>query len=558
MQKMSLAQFLKQPKQKMSLEQFLSQPAKSKIASIPTLPPTLEQRIDNLGREQLSAEENLINNLGGGLVHGLLSSPVLNPLGTISTPTKGALFPQMLSTPPEAEATSPIYKAATIAGESVPSLIGGTAASESFLPFAGNVLKNALAGGVGGALFPAKSSIGVGENILSGAGLGALGGAGINALKGIGRIVKGDLPGSLAAMVSSAPDKISKNLVDNLTFNPTTGLNLTPEEMNSKLSQALVDNAHAAEAKGSSLFNNVLNKAESLGYARNVNIPIKSMLSEPFPGAFGDKANAPAIGTVKRIMASENTQNLFDSLLNDKTSLAPTPSVVKKLINNFQDNPSFFNAHQLQSGLNNMANKIDPKLSPGGYELKQALNDTRKNVLKDISNSLIANKDAGLHADFSAARKNWKNTVVPYQKAQITKSLLKGNDVKNVAEKLGKFQATSPKVSQNYQVLRNDIANNQNQLNVLAGALLSKGAIPEGANFVAPAKNVLSTYAKAPVAIKNMINPVIGDHMNALNSLYLANKGNVLPKLIKNAAKAGLIGLGLENVYKGGERLIGE
>jgi hypothetical protein len=111
-----------------------------------------------------------------------------------------------------------------------------------------------------------------------------------------------------------------------------------------------------------------------------------------------------------------NDKRLMRSLRKD--------SEVSRRFEEFLNEPSFKNAHELQSILNEQSFKLKSPLNDmASQNLGKTFGDTRKKILKAIESTLKENGDTKILTDYQKATKNYAENVVPYIKSKAMRDI---------------------------------------------------------------------------------------------------------------------------------------
>lgn len=200
-------------------------------------------------------------------------------------------------------------------------------------------------------------------------------------------------------------------------------------------------------------YNNIKSQASSVGYSPTV--------QKQFPGI-------SVANNEKSIEA-----NSFNNSL-DKIDLSKHSDEIKKSIDNFRKNPSFEQAHDLQSELGSEGDKLKTSKEGKDRKLGGELLNLRTNLKNDISDTLSKNGDVDLLNKYNAVGQDYKKIVAPY---------LSNATLRNIVLKKGLSQV-NPKTIGNLlskndtatSAIRNDLSDQSKHL--LLGSTL-KSALEE-------------------------------------------------------------------------------
>lgn len=351
------------------------------------------------------------------------------------------------------------------------------------------------------------------------------GGAG-NLLEKTGKL--GAIPSNyisklLSPLTGKNAEATATNFVNNMIGDADVGQLHTPINDKIKLEYS---NANDTSKEN---YNLLKNAAIQRGYLDNV---------------FDPSFSGIGINPGKGINTIESS-GLLNNINND--NLSPESS---SLLENFLQNKSFKNAHDLQSSLFKDANLL--KASKDGRDRMASNNlaSSRNALLSDIRNTFIDNGDSDLSSLYDRATNNHKNTVIPfYQDPVVAKMLLKGGRYDNPSTIFNTLKQDNP-IS---NFIKDKLSPIENDF-VLAKQLEPAMSVDSKGNVSADPEKLLSSLQKIPV--KGYGEFLDSRHQEVINKLGSQLKfkkaigpiGNILDKLSGPA-------LGAAAIYYGGKKL---
>jgi len=272
------------------------------------------------------------------------------------------------------------FGAALKAGKVISKAAPGLKQAASWLPEALGV------GAVGAAVHPGT----INERLATGAGEAALVPAFHGAIKAFQGVKKG--VGNAKSNINYArPEKFQKETNETLQ-GIFKGKKVTPERENKLVYGEINKKANLNKAKSSEMYNKVKEEAVNNGY-----------------DGFKKKINIKPDEFIK-------DKRLMRSLRSD--------SEVSRIFSEFLSEPSFKNAHELQSILNEQSFKLRSPLNDiASKNLAKTFSGTRKRIIEAIESTLKENGDVKLLTDYKNATKDYAENVVPYIKSKAMRNI---------------------------------------------------------------------------------------------------------------------------------------
>lgn len=158
------------------------------------------------------------------------------------------------------------------------------------------------------------------------------------------------------------------------------------------------------------------------------------------------------------LLGQGNTQTLlgqYPSVINsmDKTvsgQLSDYTPDLRKLNNNFIQNPTFQNAHQLQSDLGLEIRSIQQNMAKGTASQADKNNmqnmQSAQGALLNDMHSFLQNTDSSLSQQYSNASQNWASNVMPYMSSSKISQAVKGNLSVPASDLANEFKKISGKI----------------------------------------------------------------------------------------------------------------
>lgn len=352
----------------------------------PTEDPSL---LGQIGRGALGGVEALGRGavqLGAGLSHA--ETTALRGLGGLV----GLHLPDV--TPPLGDPSSLLYKTGDVAGSAAMMAIPGTKIAKGIeyaLPIARGI--PAFAAGTGlaaAALSPEEAK----ERALTGLGAGVTAGALGYALPAAARAIRatGRIP---AAVTQRGATRNALNFVRKLLGKDNLAT------ANRKIALAAKQDYSNALKQTRTNYKNVRDFAEEKGYPKR-------------PGRY---IPGISIGLPKKSINAPLFSEAFEDIK------AP-PKAIKNIVNEFNQNPSFENAHWLQSKLGKRGATLKSSIDSEKRNLADDYFSARNSLLSDMENSLISHGDEDLLKMYEGATNFHGAKVAPYLENSKIRSLV--------------------------------------------------------------------------------------------------------------------------------------
>jgi hypothetical protein len=272
------------------------------------------------------------------------------------------------------------FGAALKAGKAIGKAAPGLRQAASWLPEALGV------GAVGAAVHPGT----INERLATGAGEGALVPAFHGIIKGL-KAAKQGISNAKSNINYARPEKFQKEINETIQ-DIFKGKKITPERENKLVYGEINKKANLNKAKSSEMYDKVKEEAVNNGYD----------------------------GFKKKIRITP------DEFIKDKRLMRSlrSDSEVSRRFTEFLNEPSFKNAHELQSILNEQSFKLNSPLNDmASKNLAKTFKDTRKRILNAIESTLKENGDVKLLTGYKDATKNYAENVVPYIKSKAMRDI---------------------------------------------------------------------------------------------------------------------------------------
>jgi hypothetical protein len=260
---------------------------------------------------------------------------------------------------------------------------------------------------------------------------------------------------------------------------------------------------------------------------------------------FGKSYPGISLDTEEReINIGKDTQQNLEKLASEDIDPSAIGRSLKKSVNDFLDNPSFQNAHDLQTELGNKWAKLNAKPDKTGFDQDalDILRPARPQLIQDIHDSFINNGDFDLFKRYKDLSDEWENKVVPFQKAGSLWQWLE-ND-KNIPANISKVlsqENTNEDFSKVLDLIKQqnpDLAHKIGMQSVLKGAATRD----LNGNYHTDVDKVIDNFSNMPQSLRDVLNPNIADQMSQISQAK--NLSNNLRKYGKLGLKAGGVGAG--------------
>jgi len=168
-------------------------------------------------------------------------------------------------------------------------------------------------------------------------------------------------------------------------------------------------------------YNSLFQNAEARGYGSPPvdDDAVTDAVNNPNSQTTNVKSLMQPLAGSKPIQISGGTQNQLMGILNPELSSQTLKGVsqpLKDVISQFNEAPTFSNAHTLQSMLGNESSAFKTGLTDiVDKQTANSLTSARNSVQNDIQNTFTQNGDQDLGSTYNQLSQNWKNQVLPYQ-----------------------------------------------------------------------------------------------------------------------------------------------
>lgn len=285
------------------------------------------------------------------------------------------------------------------------------------------------------------------SNALALAGNTALGGAGLEELPNLLAAGGKSLLSKLYSVTGSNAERKANDFVGNLL----QGSNFSNAHI--PVADEVRQMYSGANENMASKYNSILSDAENRGYSQEV--------GKQFPGI--------SVSTNQKGIITDNFKNSLKNI--DISKVNPD---IQDSIDEFIKNPSFNNAHFLQSDLGKEGAAL--KLSKDGTDrnLGSALLKTRNSLKNDITSTFNKNEDSDLADQYNSLSNEFKNTVAPFYTNNTLRNIVLKNDINQVnPANIGNLLKKNDK---SISLIRSNLSDNSKNL-LLADAM--KGATKE-------------------------------------------------------------------------------
>jgi hypothetical protein len=215
----------------------------------------------------------------------------------------------------------------------------------------------------------------------------------------------------------------------------------------------------------------------------------------------------------------QRTLNTLDSTL-QRRGVDPDLSVT---LQRYRDNPTFNNAHELQSALGKEAANFKSSLgkTPEDTITQRLLNNARGDINDRIEQTFKNSGNDDLLNQYKDATDYFKNHVLPYRQKSSIWRVING---KEYPADITKTLTKDDKGGYN-DALRQHIADNPEQAKSLIAQSLHTAADPEGKLGFVPLKKLLANADNMPSSIKEMADKVgLSKQLENLAGVYKAKK----------------------------------
>lgn len=275
---------------------------------------------------------------------------------------------------------------------------------------------------------------------------------------------------ALQRKLGNAVEEKSNNFIDNLLY----GKNLS--EVTEPVAQE-IRNKYAAIQEGfGTEYDALKQNAASRGYS--------GVISKQYPGI--------SVATDEKAINAPNFKNDLSKL-----DLSKYSSNIKESIDKFNNNPSFSEAHDLQSLLGKEGNALKINKDGALRNLGNQLLNTRKSLVNDIHSTFQANGDDDLSQLYKDIGQRYKNQSVPYVVNPTLRNIVLKKDIQEInPATIGNLLKKNDAAT---KLVRNDLSSQSKDL-LLANEM--KGAIKEIPNpdgtvsRIVDPKTLIDLYSK--------------------------------------------------------------
>lgn len=389
----------------------------------------------------------------------------------------------------------------------------------------------------GSKLLPGITSAGVGGALYGGLtnpqdrGIGALEGGAIAAPFGAASAI----PGAIASAKQFMNPTPAFNNIQNILkttgetlptdeqsleqIKQTLGAGQGIEENNQTIAQNVEDSYNAQKQRGKDVYGNILNRVGS-----------DPIYTYPLKGNWGISGGLEEDKSVPQGLYDSIPQSIKDTFGSNITDLDQA----------FSDNPTFQNAHQLQSQLGSEIGKLDYASRRGPLQDSQyqqlANYSNSRNALKEDMGSFLQKTDPSLQATWSQNTADWKNNVIPYQSDPSLYKMAQGKlSNPTVSQIKSVFASPEPEIQKVVADLPPDSSNK-----ILYSQLGQTSAMKNSGNMINSFNKLdqqgLASYASPD--LESQINDLgnVGQKRETLNQLNTL-VGNTPDDLAKNINK---------------------
>jgi hypothetical protein len=331
----------------------------------------------------------------------------------------------------------------------------------------------------------------------------------------IGAAVKGikGIPAAFQAL--KAPEEAQK------MYEAAVG-KLPEDVMNTQNNQAILDNAEKQVEIANTKYKDVKDTAEASGFASDFN-----------PGGI-------------KIKPYPQLRNTLDDV---SERLGVSPKLLAT-IERYKNNPTYDNAHALQSHLGKEAARIGSLFNktPEDDLTVQALKDARNSVNTRIEQAFERSGNKNLIKKYNDASDFYKKNVVPYrEKPEIARVLQGGQFPTDIISVISRDDPDGYN-----KVLRKHIAQNPFQSRTFMAQALAQHVTPANSKVGLTLSDIVNGYENIPSVIKDIGKSVqLSKNMKSFKqSALIREKAS---KAITDAAKVGAgalgIGYGLKKLH---------
>jgi gas vesicle protein len=234
---------------------------------------------------------------------------------------------------------------------------------------------------------------------------------GVKALENIGDLAKLGTLGSKKALqaiqgkLGNAVEQKSNNFIDNLLHGKSIYESTEPVAQEVRNKYAGIQQGFGKE------YDTLKNNASSRGYS-----PI---VSKQYPGI-----------SVANDEKSINTPNFKNDL--SKLDVSKYSPEIKESIDNFNENPSFSSAHDLQSTLGREGSSLKTNKDGAIRNLGNQLLNARKSLVNDIHSTFENNGDKDLSQLYRDIGQRYKNKSAPYVANSTLRNIVLKKDIQEI------------------------------------------------------------------------------------------------------------------------------